>query len=88
MKASDLTDREAYRLMFQTFPDVVDAQQLCEMLGGVSIKTVYKLLKNNEIAHLKVGRAYKIPKSHVIAYLQKCGAAEETTDQRILPPLE
>lgn len=73
MIISDLNNKEAYRLMFQSYPDVVNANQLCEMLGGVSIKTVYKILKNNEIAHLKVGRAYKIPKTHIIAYLQKCG---------------
>lgn len=75
MVASELKDRDAYRLIFSTYPDVVTAEQLCEMLGGVSIKTAYKLLKNNEIAHLKVGRAYKIPKSHVIAYLQQGGMA-------------
>lgn len=70
---SELKDREAYRLMFSGFPDVVNVEQLCQMLGGISSKTAYKLLRNNEIAHLKIGRAYKIPKSHVIAYLQACG---------------
>ena len=77
---SQLNDKEAYRLMFQTYPDVVNATQLCEMLGDISIKTAYKLLRNNEIAHLKVGRAYKIPKSHVIAYLQKCGMPSQESE--------
>ena len=70
---SDLKNREAYRLLFTDYPDVVDIRQLCDMLGGIGVKTAYKLLQNNEIAHLKVGRAYRIPKCHVIAYLQKCG---------------
>lgn len=73
MIQSNLNSREAYRLLFPGYPDVVDIHQHCEMLGGIGIKTAYKLLQNNEIAHLKVGRAYRIPKCHVIAYLQKCG---------------
>lgn len=79
---SDLKDREAYRLLFPNYPDVVDIPQLCEMLGGISRKTAYKLMRDNEIAHLKVGhlkvgRSYKIPKCHIIAYLQKCGMLEK-----------
>lgn len=77
MITSNLKDREAYRLLFPTFPDVVNVPQLCEMLGGISLKTAYKLLQNNEIAHFKIGHTYKIPKIHVIAYLQKCGAPSE-----------
>lgn len=64
---------QARQIGILAYPDVVDIHQLCEMLGGIGIKTAYKLLQNNEIAHLKVGRAYRIPKCHVIAYLQKCG---------------
>lgn len=74
---SDLKDREAYRLLFPNYPDVVNIPQFCEMLGGISRKTAYKLMRDNKIAHLKVGRAYKIPKCHVIAYLQKCGMPEK-----------
>jgi len=73
---SNLKDREAYRLLFPTYPDVLDIQQLCEILG-ISVKTAYKLLRRNEIAHLKVGRAYRIPKCHIIAYLQNCGVSEQ-----------
>lgn len=83
MITSNLKDREAYRLMFATYPDVVNINELCQMLGGISTKTAYKLLRNNEIAHLKIGRAYKIPKSHVIAYLQKCGASSESNTSQL-----
>lgn len=69
---SDLKDREAYRLLFPNYPDVLDVPQLCEILS-IGVKTAYKLLRNGEIANLRVGRAYRIPKCHVIAYLQKCG---------------
>nr|WP_231118762.1 helix-turn-helix domain-containing protein [Paenibacillus polymyxa] len=40
------------------------------MLGGISSKSTYKLLQANRILHFKIGRAYKIPKVHVIAHLQ------------------
>ncbi len=80
---SELKTREAYRLLFPDYPDVVDVHQLCRMLGGIGIKTAYKLLQNNEIAHLKVGRAYRIPKCHVIAYLQQCGDSAESRLDRL-----
>jgi len=57
----------AYKTMFPGYPDVVNVVQLSQMLD-VSTKTVYKLLKNQEIQHKKSGRAYRIPKVHVISY--------------------
>ncbi|WP_335582449.1 helix-turn-helix domain-containing protein [Paenibacillus polymyxa] len=56
--------------IFKDYPDVVTIPQLCEMLGGISSKSTYKLLQANRILHFKIGRAYKIPKVHVIAHLQ------------------
>ncbi|MDU2211260.1 MAG: helix-turn-helix domain-containing protein [Eubacterium sp.] len=55
--------------MFQNYPDVVNVPQLCEMLGGVSTKSAYKLLHENKIKHFRIGRAYKIPKANTISYL-------------------
>ena len=43
-------------------------KQLKEMLG-IGITLAYRLVKNNTIQALKVGREYKIPKRNVIAYL-------------------
>ena len=56
--------------MFQEYPDVVNVKLLSEMLGGISMKSVYKLLNQNKIGHLKIGRSYLIPKYHVIQYLR------------------
>lgn len=39
------------------------------MLGNISIKIVYKLLKENTIEHIKIGKIYRIPKINVIKYL-------------------
>ncbi|MEK4261924.1 helix-turn-helix domain-containing protein [Paenibacillus sp. FSL L8-0499] len=61
--------QEAYDLLFQDFPDVVNITELCEMLGGISSKTAYKLLQENKISHFKIGRTYKIPKINILLYL-------------------
>ena len=61
--------RDAYRLMLKDYPDVMDIGQMCEALG-VSTKTGYKLLKDGKIEYLKIGRAYRIPKAHILRYLK------------------
>ena len=65
MKAQD-----AYKVMFREYPDVVTVEQMCEMLGGISIKTGYRLLKNGTIKSVVVGRRYRIPKLYVFEYLE------------------
>ena len=54
--------------IFNEYPEVVDAEQMSEMLG-ISTKTAYRLLKNNEVKHFKIGRVYKIPKLHILQYI-------------------
>ena len=58
--------------LFAEYPDVVSVKQMCIMLGGISMKTAYKLLGNGEIHHLKIGKSFKIPKICVIEYLLGC----------------
>ena len=60
--------KENYEIMFTTYPDLVNIKQLTKMLG-IGITLAYKLVKNNTIKAIKVGREYKIPKRNVIAYL-------------------
>ena len=33
----------AYKLLFTEYPDVVNVEQMCEMLGGICDKTAYRL---------------------------------------------
>ena len=63
-----MTHNQAYRTMFREYPDVLDINKMCELLG-IGIKTAYKLLRNNRIVHMKIGRSYRIPKINVIDYL-------------------
>lgn len=69
MSAGTITQGEAYGLMLREYPDVLNISELCSLLG-VSAKTGYALLRNGEIACRKVGRSYRIPKTHVFSYLR------------------
>lgn len=72
-----LSPRDAYRLMLKEYPDVMDIEQMCEALS-ISTKTGYKLLKDGKIEYLKIGRAYRIPKAHILRYLKiTCTTATE-----------
>lgn len=64
------TIKENYQLMFTSYPDVVNTNQLKDMLG-IGITLAYRLVKQNIIKSIKVGREYKIPKANVIAYLTR-----------------
>lgn len=55
--------------MFDKYPEVVEVDDLRKMLGGISRKLAYRLLADQEIRAVKVGRTYKIPKVCVIEYL-------------------
>ena len=59
---------ENYQVMFTSYPDVVNINQLKDMLG-IGITLAYRLVKSNNIKSLKIGREYKIPKANVISYL-------------------
>ena len=62
------TIKENYQMMFTTYPDLVNIQELKEMLG-IGVNLAYRLVRNNAIPSIKVGREYKIPKRNIIAYL-------------------
>ena len=43
-----MESQTAYKLLFAEYPDVVNVEQMCEMLGGICDKTAYRLLKSGE----------------------------------------
>jgi excisionase family DNA binding protein len=47
----------------------MDIHEMCKALG-ISKKTGYQLLQDGSIGSLKIGRAYRIPKAHILAYLK------------------
>ena len=68
-EVSAIKKESAYQLMFKDYPDVVNATQMCEMLGGISIKTGYELLKSGKVKSFLVGRSYRIPKLFILEYM-------------------
>ena len=66
--ATTISQCDAYKLMLKDYPDVLNIQQMCEILG-VSTKTGYRLLRDKKICSLKAGRAYRIPKAHLFTFL-------------------
>lgn len=67
-ETTPITNNNLYKLMFTNYPDVVNVEELTKMLD-IGITLAYRLVKKGKIQSLKVGRAYKIPKAHVISYL-------------------
>ena len=58
-------------MMFENYPDVVDVDDLCKMLGGISRTLAYRLLTDQEIRSVRIGRSYKISKICVLEYLTR-----------------
>lgn len=58
-----------YSLMFCDYPDIVNIKQMQKMLGGISLTLAYKILKQNKLGSVKIGREYRIPKINVISYI-------------------
>lgn len=60
---------KSYNKLLSTYPEVMNIEQLCEALGGISTRTGYKLLKEGKIKSIKVGREYRIIKTYVTDFL-------------------
>jgi len=54
--------------MFSGYPDIVSVSDVCNMLNLGRI-SVYRLLQENKIRHIRVGRKYIIPKNSVADFV-------------------
>ena len=64
-----MTDCSVYTAVFDNYPDVVTVAQLFEMLG-ICDKSAYRLLRNNKVKHIRFGQTYRVPKKHILKYLE------------------
>ncbi len=55
--------------LFRGYPDVLTVKDLQRALG-IGKAAAYGLLENRRIASIRIGRAYKIPKTALIKYVQ------------------
>ena len=63
--------RKEYMNMLKNYPDVLKIKEMSNALGGISTKTGYKLLRENKIESIKVGREYCITKISVVDFLMR-----------------
>ena len=59
--------KEVYQTVLKDYPEIMSVEETSKAL---STKTVYKMLKNGTIQNMKVGRAYRIPKVHLLSFLK------------------
>ena len=63
--------RKEYMNMLKNYPDGLKIKEMCNALGCISTKTGYKLLRENKIESIKVGREYCITKISVVDFLMR-----------------
>ncbi len=63
---------DIYRSVLKDYPDILTVEEMSRALG-ISTKTGYKILKEDKINYIKVGRSYKIPKAHLLSYMRMLG---------------
>lgn len=56
------------RMMLKDYPDVLNVTQVAEILD-VGEKSVYKLIHQNILGSVKIGKTYRIPKTALIQFL-------------------
>lgn len=54
---------------FRDYPDVLDVYQASELLG-VSTKQMYRLLKDQAIPSVRIGRSHRIAKVNLIDFIR------------------
>lgn len=60
---------KTYNKLLSGYPEIMNIDQMCDALGGISTRTGYKLLKEGKIKSIKVGREYRIIKTYVTDFL-------------------
>ena len=69
--------------MFEKYPDIVSVNDVCNMTT-LCKTSVYNLLRKGEIAHVRVGTKYIIPRDKVVDWITvKCGTIETVTNSKL-----
>lgn len=69
--ATEKSKKTIYTKMLKGYPDVLNINQMCEILGGISTKTGYKMLHENVIESIRIGRQFRIAKVTLIDFIVK-----------------
>lgn len=68
METQEEQTDDVYHTMFADYPDIVGADQLCEMLG-LGYKTVCRFVREGKIPRMPDGRKIRVAKIEVINYV-------------------
>lgn len=60
--------KSAYIEMYKDYPDIVGADEICEMLN-IGKKKVYEMVKSHKLEAIPCSRSIKVPKIVIIEYL-------------------
>ena len=64
--------KELYHSILKEYPDILTVEDMSKALG-ISTKSGYKLLRNNKISSMRIGRSYRIAKVHLLSFLKVNG---------------
>lgn len=56
--------------LFEEFPDIMTVPQVSQALG-VGRAAVYKLIGSKSLKYVRIGNAYRIPKTALISFLEE-----------------
>jgi len=69
MQEDVMTTRSEYEASLSRYPDVVTIDDMMVMLGGISSRSAYSLLRRGKIKYLTIGRCYFIPKVSILDFM-------------------
>ena len=67
--------------LLNDYPPILNINEVAEILG-VTPNTIRKLVKNNSIHAVKVGKRYKITKTKLLNYLGEYEDVQEPPEQK------
>ena len=76
-----ISQKDAFHYALRDFPEVMSIEQVSQALQ-VSTKTIYKYINDGQLECLKVGRAYRVPKVYLYAYIFKNTQSSKKTKPR------
>ena len=74
--------------MFENYPDLMTPEEARKALG-IGRTTMYRLLRDGAIKHMRIGRMVKIPKRYLLDYIEEESySGHATANNPIMPPKE
>lgn len=61
--------------MFESYEDVLDVEETCEVLK-IGKNRMYHLLSEREIKGYREGRCWRIPRKSIVEYIEKKSGGE------------